>query len=155
MKNKQLYTIATNGLPLGMHTFTFEIDNAFFEAFEGCEVLHGALTATVVADKKSAFLQLDVAIAGTVTVECDRCLDNLPVQVNFRSTPIVKLVHSVEDDLVSDDEELLLVDAATNEVDLKQYFYDSIILSLPIQRVHKAGECNKEMMAKLNEFKIK
>ena len=149
MKNKQLYTIALNGLPTGFHTFGFKIDDTFFETFEGSEVQHGALTATVIADKKNTFLQLDVAIAGTVTVECDRCLDLLEMPVQFRGTPLAKVVQPPESEQESDGEEWLPIDAVTNEVDLTQYFYDSIILSLPIQRVHKAGKCNKEMMKKL------
>jgi len=154
VKDKHTYTIALNGLSPGFHTFGFKIDDTFFEAFEGSEVQRGALTATVVADKKSTFLQLDVAIAGTVTVECDRCLDLLEVPVQFRGTPLAKVERSLESEQGSGSEEWLPVDVATNEVDLTQYFYDSIILSLPIQRVHQAGECNKEMMTKLNELKI-
>ena len=154
MKNKQLYIVALNGLPPGFHTFGFTIDDTFFERFEQSEVQHGALTATVAAEKKSSFLQLDVAITGIVTVECDRCLDPLEMPVQFRGTPLVKLVQSPESEPESGNEEELSADAVTNEVDLTQYFYDSIILSLPIQRVHKAGECNKEMITKLDELKI-
>ena len=36
-------------------------------------------------------------------------------------------------------------------VDLKQYVYESIVLSLPYQRVHPEGECNPEM---LERFRI-
>ena len=37
------------------------------------------------------------------------------------------------------------------QVDLAQYIYESIVLSLPYQRVHPEGECNPEM---LERFRI-
>ena len=38
-----------------------------------------------------------------------------------------------------------------DRVELAQYIYESIVLSLPYQRVHPEGECNPEM---LERFRI-
>ena len=38
-----------------------------------------------------------------------------------------------------------------DQVDLKQYIYESIVLSLPYQRVHPEGMCNPDM---LERFRI-
>ena len=35
-----------------------------------------------------------------------------------------------------------------DEVDLAQYIYESIVLSLPYQRVHPEGECDPEMLGR-------
>ena len=44
------------------------------------------------------------------------------------------------------DGEVMWLSPADDEVDLTQYVYESIILSLPYQRVHPEGGCDAEMM---------
>ncbi len=151
MKNKHSYSIVVNELSVGKHFFTFEIDDAFFGKFEEGEVKQGKLEATMALDRKSSFLQLDIHISGHVTVACDRCLDDLSVPVAFHGEPIVKFATPGEnnEELLSDDEDMLWIDPVKNELDLTQYFYDSIMVSLPIQRIHAQGKCNKEMIEKL------
>ena len=65
-------------------------------------------------------------IRGTVTVECDRCLEPLalPVDLEFK-----------EEELEAD-----------TWLDLRQDAYDYICTSLPIQRVHPDGECNPDAL---------
>ena len=41
---------------------------------------------------------------------------------------------------------------AETEVNLTQYIYESIVLSLPYQRVHPEGECNPDMMARFAQI---
>ncbi|MBQ6244722.1 MAG: DUF177 domain-containing protein [Bacteroidales bacterium] len=64
------------------------------------------------------------AIAGSVTVACDRCLEDLviPVETSFEES------YTPESD----------------ELDLRQDVYDFVCISLPLQRVHPEGECNQE-----------
>ena len=49
------------------------------------------------------------------------------------------------------DGEVLWLLPGEDEVDLSQYIYESIVLSLPYQRVHPEGECDPEM---LKRFRI-
>ena len=71
-------------------------------------------------------LTVDAAcdISGSVTVACDRCLEDLviPVETSFEET------YTPEGD----------------ELDLGQDVYDFVCISLPLQRVHPEGECNQE-----------
>jgi uncharacterized metal-binding protein YceD (DUF177 family) len=46
------------------------------------------------------------------------------------------------------DGDVMWINPADNEVDFTQYIYESIVLSLPYQRVHPEGECNPDMMAR-------
>jgi uncharacterized metal-binding protein YceD (DUF177 family) len=150
VKNKRSYSIALSGLSIGKHFFPFEIDRTFFVNFEESEVQQAALQAAVTVDKTAHFLQLEIEIAGHVTVPCDRCLDDVDLPIAFRGTPIVKFVKKTGDDGEwQDDEDILWVDTAAGELDITQYLYDSIILSLPLQRIHDEGGCNKEMIAKI------
>jgi Predicted metal-binding, possibly nucleic acid-binding protein len=155
VKKKHSYSIAIKGLAAGIHTFSFEIDNLFFGEFEGSEVEQGKLEATVTVEKKSSFVQLGVKISGEVTVACDRCLDDLLVPIAYEANPIVQFVEVENKEEMSADEEILYLDPMESELDLLQYFFDSIILSIPMQHVHTEGQCNKEMIEKLKELEIK
>ena len=44
------------------------------------------------------------------------------------------------------------ISPAEDIVDLTQYIYESIVLSLPYSRVHQDGECNPEMLASFSEI---
>ena len=39
------------------------------------------------------------------------------------------------------------ISPSEDKVDLTQYIYESIVLSLPYRRVHEEGKCNPEMLA--------
>jgi uncharacterized metal-binding protein YceD (DUF177 family) len=154
MKNERSYSIAVSGLPAGKHFFNFEIDDAFFVGFEESEVQHAAVKATVTVDKSSILLQLETLIDGNVTLPCDRCLDDLTIPVSFRGTPVVQFMEAGDNEDYANDEDILWMNAAESELDLTQYLYDSIILSLPLQRTHPEEDCNEEMIKKLNELKL-
>jgi uncharacterized metal-binding protein YceD (DUF177 family) len=153
VKNKRLYNIAISGLPAEIRTYPFELDDAFFAEFEGSEVQRGQLHAEVSVEKKRDFLQLGVHINGNVTTPCDRCLDDLQLPVQFDATPVVKFTESHTGDPLPNDDDILWVTAGDNELDVASYLYDSIILSLPLRRVHPEGQCNKEMTERLRSMR--
>ena len=41
------------------------------------------------------------------------------------------------------------MDPADGELDLTQFLYDYVCLNLPLIKVHEDGECNQEMIARL------
>ena len=45
---------------------------------------------------------------------------------------------------------MVIIDPSEGELDLKQYIYDYVCINLPLQRVHREGECNAEVMRILN-----
>ena len=155
MKNNCTYSIAISGLTAGIHAFSFEIDDLFFGEFEESEVEQGDLKVTVTVEKKSGFMQLGVLISGKVTIACDRCLDDLLMPIAYEGAPIVKFATADENEETCDDVNILWLESTQSELDLTQYFFDSIILSIPMQCVHAEGHCNKEMIEKLKELEIK
>ena len=114
------YAIAWKGLKNGTYRFDFKVDNALFEAYGSTDIKDGDLSVGVTLERGESMLSLQTVIRGTVTVACDRCLEDcrLPVE---------------------------------GEVSLAQYIYESIVLSLPYQRVHPEGECDADM---LHRFRI-
>lgn len=143
------YSIHFKGLKVGKHSFNFEVDSKFFEAFEEGEIKQGKLQADVILTKQSQMLDFKVSISGIVEVVCDRCLDNFDLPITYEGSLFVKF----GEEKGEEGEEIIVLTNDDSEVNLAQYIYESICLSLPIQRYHGMnglkGKCNKEMIAKL------
>lgn len=147
MEVAQRYSIAWKGLKNGRHDFRFEVDKALFEAFESTEIKDGRCEVSVGMDRSEKQLTLDVGITGYVVVECDRCLEDCRVPIDFEGQLVVKF----SDEVHEYDGEVMWMLPGEDRVELAQYIYESIVLSLPYQRVHPEGECNPEM---LERFRI-
>lgn len=141
------YTIAYKGLKPGLHDFRFVVDGSLFEEFESPEIKDGACEVTVALERGEAMLTLDVTVDGSVVVECDRCLEECRIPVHYQGRLLVKF----SDEVHEYDGEVMWMLPGEDRVELAQYIYESIVLSLPYQRVHPEGECNPEM---LERFRI-
>lgn len=154
MRNNNLYVISYGDLKLGTHNFDFQLSSDFFSIFPDSELTNGNCTVDIVLDKHSSFLELKIKIRGEVVVECDRCLESLSMPVEFDSLLIIKYsseIQSPEFEINVEQEDIIWVNINDNFIDLSQYFFDSINLSLPISRIHANDEngnskCNKDML---------
>ena len=144
-----MYSIHFKGLKVGKHLFNFEVDNKFFDTFEDSEIKQGKLLVDVILTKQSQMLDLNISINGTVEVVCDRCLDNFDLPISYTGSLYVKFGEEKSEE----GDEIIVLTNDDNEIDLAQYIYESISLSIPIQRYHGMnglkGKCNKEMIEKL------
>ena len=148
------YRIHFRQLDLGRHHFQFDIEDRFFSFFEKSEIQEGTLTAQVELLKEERLTTLNVTIEGEVKVKCDRCLDYFMHPLNFSGTLYLKPEEEAWDD--KDRVDVILVAADESEVQLAQYFYESILLSLPLKRVHPDDEegnstCDPEMLELLDQ----
>lgn len=145
-----IYTIQYKGLKIGSHSFEFEIDNKFFKEYPEGEIEQGNLVANVHLLKHSTMLEFFIDITGEVEVACDRCLEPLKLPINYSGRLIVK----IGNDEISDNDELWVVSENEFEVNLAQYLYESICLSLPISRYHgiegsSEKDCNPQMLSRI------
>ena len=140
IKDCTVYCIRSNST----FDYDFVVDDALFAAYESREVLGGECDVKVLLKKNSNQLDLDVEISGQVMCECDRCLEPCPIDIDYEGHLIVRI--STEEGEY--DGEVMWLNPAEEKLDLTQYIYESIILSLPYQRVHTEGECNPDMMAR-------
>ena len=147
MERPTAYTIAFKGLKNGEHTFCFPIDGALFAAFDNAEIRDGAGEARVVLHRSERQLVCDVRIDARVTVPCDRCLEDCTLPVAYEGRLVVKFSEAGGEY----DGEVLWLYPGDTEVDLAQYVYESIVLSLPYRRVHPDGGCDPAM---LERFRI-
>ena len=143
MEQIGLYKIAYKGLKNGSYDFDFKVDNALFEAFETEEIKGGDCDVRVVLNRSESMLELSISIDGEVICECDRCLEDCPIAIEYDGDLVVKF--SDESDYY--DGEVMWISPSEDMLDLTQYIYESIVLTLPYSRVHEEGECNPEMLA--------
>jgi uncharacterized protein len=155
VKPNRQFVIPFKGLATGNHDFVFEIDDKFFEDFKESEITKSKILAKVNLRKMVNMLELDFTLSGTVIVICDRCLDEFEMLLDYQTKLFVKFGESNQEQ----SDEIIVLSYTEGELDIKQYIYEYIHLSLPYKRVHpndKKGNslCNKGMLKKLNEYSM-
>ena len=146
MPENKDFIIQIKGLQIGKHEYDFTIDGSFFRNFENSQILDADLDAEVLLEKGSGWMNVEADITGYVTVECDRCLEDVEIPMDFSCSMAVKFAKDLSDD---DGDEFIIMDPADGELDLTQFLYDYVCLNLPLIKVHEDGECNEEMIARL------
>ena len=126
--------------------YTYELDDAFFEAIEAPEIQKGHLHVTLDVRKGIDVYHLSFHTEGVVTVPCDRCLDDMDIDVMTDDRLDVKLGADYQDG-----ETCVTVPEEDGYIDVAWLLYEFIELSLPMTHTHAPGECNPQMMGVLNE----
>jgi len=156
VKSNRQFVIPFKGLGVGKHDFEYDIDDAFFDGFEGSEITRGNVHVEVELEKKATMLEFYFGLSGTVTVLCDRCLDDLQMDIDYESELFVKFGDETEEQ----SDEIIVLSHKEFELDIAQFIYEFAHLSLPIKRVHpddKKGKstCNQEMLKKLDQYLVR
>ena len=142
-----MFTIPLNGLTAGRKEFQWKVGKEFFDSFESDEIFDAQLDASVFAEKSGRCVNIDCDVTGTVTVECDRCLDDLDMPVDVRIRIAVRFgAGSDAGDVMEDGREVVFVPEDDTRLDMSQIIYDYVCLSLPMQRWHGPGGCNPVAM---------
>lgn len=142
------------GLKQGKHHFEYQLNNAFFEIFDYNEFENSNIKVNVVLEKKSSMLELVFQHQGTVNVPCDLTSEEFDLPIKGK----MKLIVRFGEEFNNDNEELLILPFGEFEIDVAQYMYEMIVLSIPLRRVHpgvKDGSLKTEALDKLNELKVK
>jgi len=141
------FIIPLNGLTAGENVFSWQAGKEFFDSFENKEILDAHLDADVRVEKSGRYIGVDCDVRGELTVECDRCLDELDMPVDVEIRLSVKFGSEEPSEEPQDGErEVIFVPDTDAELDMSQIIYDYVCLSLPMQRTHDEGECNPEAM---------
>lgn len=153
LKPLKQFSIPFTGLKIGKHQFDFEIDNSFFDAFEYSLVKKGTLNAEVELDKQETMLILHFRIKGTIVLDCDKCLAEFNSPINIQERQIVKFA---EDELQSDDLEIIILNKKESEVDVSGLIYEFITVSVPYIKICEENgdgqRCDQEMIARLESL---
>lgn len=146
------YVIEFGSLPLGKHEFEFEADDAFFQRFENSIIQHGHMDVLVTMEKKPNMLLLDFTLQGEVLVTCDRCLDDLGLQLEGYSELIVKLGDHAEEE----SEDIIVIPSTEHRLDVSHLIYEYTSVMIPMRNVHPDDEngvstCNPEILREIEK----
>ena len=156
MKPNRQFVIPFKGLSIGKHNFVFDIDDKFFDDYEQSEITKGKIHVEVDLDKRTNLLELYFTLAGNVMITCDRCLDEFKMPIEFTTEMFIKFGDVTEEQT----DEIIVLSHNEFELDVAQYIYEFVHLSLPYKRVHPndskgRSTCNEEMLKKLEEYIIR
>ena len=125
----------------------YTLDDRYFEALDGSQLEHGTLHVSVSIRKMTGFFELLFHTEGTVTVTCDRCLDDMEQPIEADNKLIVKFGAAY-----AEDDDTVTIDEQEGMLDVSWLIYEFIMLAIPIKHVHAPGKCNSAMTRKLEEL---
>ena len=143
------YNVDLKGLKVASLDLEFDLDNAFFGDIDGEEFQKGTVKAVVKVRKNREIFDFSFALKGTVVVPCDRCLDDLEIDVDTENALRVKLGEEY-----ADEGDIVVVPEQDGDLNIAWYLYEFIVLALPMKRVHAPGKCNHEMTGKLKKHSV-
>ena len=146
------YILSFKGLSVGAHRFEYAVGDDFFAEFPEGGIERGDVRVEVGVTRQPSMLTLDFQMDGSVEVACDRCLGEFRMPVAYAGRLLVKFA----EDPPEGDGEIVWLHPLESQLNMAQYIYESIVLSLPFQRVHPPDAqgnptCDPEM---LKRFRI-
>ena len=144
------YKIDLKNLSFGVHHFEYNLGDDFFEEISGKETSKGDIYVELSVKRTLMTFELRFEMDGVLVVSCDRCLDDMDQEIDTTAFLIVKF----GEDYTEESDNMITIPEADGSIDLAWFMYESIILALPLQRIHEDGECNDEMTAKLKRHLI-
>lgn len=145
------YKLVLRDLPIGKTTYKYDIEDSFFKLIndEESDVKRGKLVVDILVTRSSTAFDIVFSIQGTVFIPCDRCLDDVLMDVDTKQRLIVKFGKEYSEE----SDEIIIIPESEGEINVAWFIYEFIVLSLPAKRVHPAGQCNKEVTQKLKKHR--
>ena len=158
MGNRRDFEIAFVGLKPGIHEYSYEITDRFFERFQQQDFRHCKAGVKLILDKKNGFMLLKFEIGGSLEVTCDRCNSDLPFELWDEFKITVKMVEDPE--LMNDQEDdpdVYYIGRGESHIDVANWIYEFINLSIPMQKTCSfekmdGPHCNKSAMDVLKKM---
>ncbi|MGW9684506.1 YceD family protein [Flagellimonas sp. 2504JD1-5] len=153
MKLKEFF-IPFTGLKLGKHEFGYQIENTFFESFEYQEFNAASISTTAILEKMNNMMELDIEANGTVNVDCDLTGEPFDQAVSAKLHLVIKFGEEYNDE----NDEILIIPHGEYQINIAQYIYEMLVLSVPPKRVHPGvldGTLKSEILEKLEELQPK
>lgn len=149
---RRQYDIDIFKLADGEHQFELEVNDAFFALFNYGLIEKGKAEVALLLKKSSTMLTLHFAVKGTVELICDRSLEPFEQPIELEERLIVKYGEE-EQDL---DDDLLIITQNTQKINVAQFIYEIIGISLPMKKIHPdyLEEDDEDEFDDLNQAKL-
>jgi len=126
------FSVNIIGLSYKAHEFEYEFGSAFFEKYGNDLVSDGTFSANVVLDKHETFIDAAFKIKGEAKLICDRSLEPFDFPIDIKTRIMFK--YGEEEAELSD--EIIIISRDRVSLELGQYMYEFISLSIPIKKIH-------------------
>jgi len=120
------------GLSQKAHQFDFEFGDEFFEHYGRSLLEHGHFKAVVTLEKSETMLEGRFQVTGTAGLICDRSLE--PFDYPMEIDRMIRFKYGPEEKELSD--EIVLISRDRQRLDLGQYIYEFIGVTIPMKRLH-------------------
>lgn len=151
MKERDEFLVFFGGLKEGKHSFSYQITDVFFEGFDYREFSNVNVHVSLLLEKGANSLSLHFKIKGTVQVLCD--LSNEPYYEEIKGA--LDLIVKYGDVYNDEDDALLIIPHEIHHINVAQYIYEMIVLSVPLKKIHpgiKDGTLSNDILKLLKQL---
>lgn len=148
------YNIQFVGLKLGKHSFTYHIENKFFDEFQYDDFQSIDCSLSLLVNKKTTHIEFHFSAEGMANLHCDTTNEPFEHPISNALDLIVKSGEFFNDE----NDAILVLPHADYQLNIAQYIYECIVLALPVKRIHpglKDGSLQSKVLDKLKELEIK
>jgi uncharacterized protein len=156
LKRFSEYIIPFSSYSNGLHEFEFELVDAFFVRFPESEIQKADVLVKVDMIRQERQLEFSFTLSGWVILPCDRCLEEYEQPITGEFNLYGKFGHGNNED----EFDVVWLPQEAYQIDLLQYLYEYVMLSLPMRKVHpdKSGGkpgCDPGMLDILKNLSVK
>src|SRR5690606_29513476 len=141
------------GLPDGITEIKSTVTTDVFTQFEQSPIRNASYEVQVLFDKKPGLYILNVNASGWHEAICDRCLEliRIPGEATYQY-----FFNKKGEVAETEDEDMIVLEEGTVELDLRPLVYESIILSLPLINVYDCEDddqapCDRKVLEILRD----
>ena len=149
MKKSSEFVVPFAGIKLGVHHYSFEVTQKFFEELTHLQLEKVGVKIQLELEKKETMMLAFFSAIGDVQQACCRCNDLVKVNVEAELSIIYKF--GIEE---SEDENLVVLHPDSYEIDVYQPIYEMLVMALSQNPTHEDGTCNQEMITILNTYMV-
>ena len=136
MSRSREFEIAFVGLKPGIHEFLYAIKDEFFEAYQQQDFRNCNAHLKLTLNKQNGFILLKFEIGGSLEINCDRCNNNLPLNLWEEFNITIKLVEEPDGmNKEADDPDVYYISRGESHIDVANWIYEFINLSIPMHKV--------------------
>lgn len=142
------FKLPLKSLPKGEHTYEYHLDKDFFKNMESADVRDADVKVDLKVTYNNDIYSLAFSLKGVLTVPCDRCLDDM--QLDIDTTYSIKVKYG---DDYRDSDDMMEIPESDDTLNVAYMIFDTASLAIPIKHVHPAGKCNRAMSSLLKKHK--
>ena len=130
MNNKE-YILHFPTLDNGLNRFNYSIREDFFDNLDELEFSNPKLDVYLEVKKSQSIFTLDFHIKGSLELQCDLSVERFDNFIDIKDRFIIKFSN-----FEKEYDNIIILTNNCNSINLYDYIYDIILLSVPMKKVH-------------------